>query len=177
MKSIIIHIIIILVVTFRVMGQEKSQLCNCSVLLDPEFKGSIDVLKNPGGDRLQSIKHNLKGEDLVTFEVKQKAQGYFFVTADYFISGHIVDGWIKANDAFGIYVRGYSPGDSLRFRTAPAISAKTIVVVKGYMSKLLPVIDCNPSGWVKVRFRYDGRKYEGWLAPEDQCANPYTTCS
>jgi len=176
-KSIVIHIIIILVVTFRVMGQEKSQLCNCSVLLDPEFKGSIDVLKNPGGDRLQSIKHNLKEEDLITFEVKQKAQGYFFVIVNFAIAGHIVDGWVKTNDAFGIYGRAFSPGDSLRFRTAPAISAKTKIVIKEYSTKLLPVIDCSPSGWVKVRLRYGERMYEGWLAPEDQCVNPYTTCN
>jgi hypothetical protein len=59
------------------MGQEKSQICNCFVLLDPEFKGSIDVLKNSGGDRPQSIRHNLKEEDFITFEVKQKAQRHF----------------------------------------------------------------------------------------------------
>jgi hypothetical protein len=134
-------------------------------------------LKNPGGDRLQSIKHNLRVEDFITFKVKQKKQGYFFVTAEYAIAGHIVDGWVKASQATGIYVRAYYHGDSLRLFKIPSISAKTAIVVKANIIKLLPVVDCNPSGWVKVKLEYDGRMYEGWVSPEDQCDSPYTTCN
>ena len=45
-----------------------------------------------------------------------------------------------------------------------------------YSSKDIEVLDFE-NNWLKIKFNYKGRSYNGWLSPEMQCANPYTTCS
>ena len=47
---------------------------------------------------------------------------------------------------------------------------------KEYLVTDVEVIDYEGE-WLKIRFKYKGAFHIGWLPPEMQCANPYTTCS
>ena len=47
---------------------------------------------------------------------------------------------------------------------------------KEYLFDNIEVLDFE-NNWLKIKFNYKGRSYNGWLPPEMQCANPYTTCS
>ena len=97
--------------------------------------------------------------------------------ASYLIAGEIEEGWIKEDSTIGVYARVYPVGDSLRLMSAPGKSSIAKPLKIAYTTQLFQVIDCNLKGWLKVSILFDGKKNEGWIAPEDQCDNPYTTCN
>jgi len=50
------------------------------------------------------------------------------------------------------------------------------IQIENYKYDYLNILNCK-DGWLKVKY-YNGKKiYKGWLPPDNQCANPYTTCS
>ena len=76
-------------------------------------------------------------------------------------------GWVHGS-VIGISVAG---GDHrLRARPSRRSAAIQRLTPDGNM---LDLLDCSGE-WVKVRV--DGRAV-GWMAPDAQCANPFTTCS
>ncbi len=48
--------------------------------------------------------------------------------------------------------------------------------IKDYNYDYLNIIDCNKN-WIKVKYMNKTVDYSGWLPPDNQCANPYTTCN
>lgn len=31
--------------------------------------------------------------------------------------------------------------------------------------------------WLKIKAKINGKKYVGWIPPEEQCCNVYSTCN
>ena len=57
----------------------------------------------------------------------------------------------------------------------PSYMSDSIIVVGTYDE--LPVIKYN-NGWIyTVAYDTTGGEFAGWLSPQYQCANPYTTCN
>ena len=107
--------------------------------------------------------------------VRTSNDSMFQVSAEYSIQGHISDGWIDKNEHIGVYSRVYEEGKSLVLYAAPRkgdVAAK----IPHYVQTLIPVTGCE-KGWVRVRMPDKGKVFEGWLPPEEQCANAYTTCN
>jgi len=50
------------------------------------------------------------------------------------------------------------------------------IKIANYDYRILDILDCK-NKWLKVSYSDSLRKYEGWLPPYNQCANPYTTCN
>lgn len=151
--------------------------CECSIILDPEFKGTLDVFDAPNGRVLKAVGHNQADEDFIFLELRKSTDQYFEVSVHFSLEGHIVDGWVRKSDVLGIYSRAYNSTDTFElFDTSDTGSQKPIVVME-YSQELLPVIDCDSNGWLKVRYSMNEKVYEGWLPKEAQCANPYTPCN
>ena len=56
------------------------------------------------------------------------------------------------------------------------LSFKVIITEKEYNPNVYQVLDFEGK-WLKVQVRIKGKIYVGWMSPEMQCANPYSTCS
>lgn len=179
MKNQIILVIFIACSLCIACGQKTKTIapCDCSALIDPEFPGETVVYDAPNGKLKKKIQHNLKEEDFIGLSITGRQEGFYHVVASYLIAGEIVEGWIKEDSTIGVYARAYPVGDSLRLMSAPEKSSIAKPLKIAYTTQLFQVIDCNPKGWLKVSILFDGKKHEGWIAPEDQCDNPYTTCN
>lgn len=159
------------------VAQNNSSIskCNCSILIDPEYKGWVSVLTVPGGKLLQRIQHNFKSQDFLTLTISESSGDYFHVLASYSIDdGPDTKGWVKASKIIGIYSANYS--ENLILYDRPHSNGKKVVVVKEYINTFLKVVGCHQK-WLKIELNYKGKKFVGWMPPEMQCDNPYTTCS
>lgn len=83
-------------------------------------------------------------------------------------------GWIHIGEHIGIYSRAYTV--PLKLYVEPNDTSKVQSIIEEYDPGLYTVIDCK-NDWLKVRRVLHGRIYVGWMAPEMQCPNPYSTCS
>lgn len=179
MRNQIILVIFIACFLCVACGQKTKAIapCECSALIDPEFLGETEVYDAPYGKLKKKIQQNLKEEDFIVLSITGRQEGFYHVVASYLIAGEIVEGWIKEDSTIGVYARAYPVGDSLRLMSAPGKSSKSQAVKIINNMQFFRVINCNADGWVKVSIQVSGEKYEGWLSPEDQCDNPYTTCN
>lgn len=157
--------------------KEANTVCDCSALIDPEFSKEIEVYEWPNGKLKQKIQSNHIDEDFIMLSMIGRQNGFYRVKASYSIAGQIVEGWIKQDIHIGVYARAYPVGDSLRLMSAPEKTSTANSLKIGYTTQLFEVIDCNSKGWLKVSILLNGKRLEGWIAPEDQCDNPYTTCN
>lgn len=161
------------------LGQPSERLltvCNCSVMLDPDYSSPIELYDSPNGQRIQTFRHNLKDEDLIVLAIKGKQAGFFKISVSYALSGYIKDGWIKIGTPIGVFSRDYT-GKGLVFYSAADKTSKTVLTMKDYTKIFFKATDCSSYGWLRVRFKHNGSFHEGWIAKEDQCDNPYTTCN
>jgi len=179
MRNQIILVIFIACFLCIACGQKTKAIapCECSALIDPEFKGKLDVYDAPNGKLRKKIQNNLKEEDYILLSIKGRHNGFYYVMASYSIGGQIVEGWIKEDNTIGVYARAYPDGDSLRLMNTPDKSTTLNAVKIINSGQFFPIINCNPEGWAKISVIVSGERYEGWVSPEDQCDNPYTTCN
>ena len=149
---------------------------HCEVLLDPGFKGSVRLYASPDKKKqVRLLRHNFAAEDWLYFIVKEETDSMFHVSAEYNIQGHIAEGWIDKRKEIGVYSRVYESGKSLVLFTSPK---KGLVAarIRRYVKDLITVTACE-RGWVKVKISDNGKLVEGWMPPEEQCTNAYSTCN
>ncbi len=159
---------------FWLAGHSQEHKYSVPVLMDIDFPGVKYLYDTPGGRVVRELRHNAREEDFVVFTILDKNDSMFYVSADYCIKGHIGKGWIKKDDTVGIYSRAYNKPLVLFKSPDPGSGAEC--VMEEYHPGVFVVTDCA-GRWLKVRVRCNGKDYQGWMAPDMQCANPYSTCS
>ena len=81
-------------------------------------------------------------------------------------------GWINANYV-GIYLRQFLGRDVVPIYERPDTAAKYFNIFEyGNLLGLVKVVEFKGT-WVKVKFMYEGKAIEGWVAKENQYRNPY----
>jgi len=83
-------------------------------------------------------------------------------------SEFVGQGWAHA-EQFGLRTKGYDSGSVPLYDSASDTSRTIATLPADYPVTL---VSCARD-WVKIKTETQ----QGWLAPRDQCANPYTTCS
>ena len=58
----------------------------------------------------------------------------------------------------------------------PYNEKEIIAIDKKYNPNMYEVIDFEGK-WLKIKAKINGKKYEGWIPPEEQCCNVYSTCN
>ncbi len=101
---------------------------------------------------------------------------FLYGTLEYSISGKQVKGWIKKDKFIGIYARNYEAGKQLSLYAEPRKSSKISSTIQEYDNRLFQVTSIN-KGWAYVKVEFKGKIKQGWLAPDMQCANVYTSCN
>ncbi|WP_147323392.1 hypothetical protein [Chitinophaga silvatica] len=169
-----LSILIACIVIYTSTQAQSGRQSRCSVIIDPSYNGKVGIY-NSAFKLVKYLKHSESKEedDCLVFSIKGENDSMFFGTIGYAIAGSKQDGWIKKTKYIGLYSRAYN-GDLLVYELPDIKSKKT--VIKEYLVDLLPVISCR-NGWVKVIIKLDNKTISGWLPPEMQCDNPFTTCN
>lgn len=141
--------------------------------MDIEYEGVKYLYNEPGGRIIKELKHDSEAEDFIRFTVINRNDSMFYVEACYSIKGFISKGWVKKDKLLGIYSRAYDK--NMKLYSEPNRSS-SIVYQEGYKPEMYNVIDSHGQ-WLKIKLTVKGKVYEGWMPPEIQCSNVYSTCS
>lgn len=149
-----------------------------TIFLDINFTGDINIFDKPGGKIITTLKNNITEENFVMFDLLQKNDSMFYVIAYYSLDESIITkGWVFKNSHYGIYSRMYNPEvRPLILFENPNDTLHVIVKETKYNPNIYEVIDFD-GNWLKVKVNINDKVYQGWIPPEMQCSNVYTTCS
>lgn len=167
---------IFLLLTIDVYPQGKVDKCNTSIFLDPDYSGEISLYDRPDGNVTNIVKNDISKENYILFDILLSNDSLFYVSAYYSIDNMDIPikGWIKKNIHLGVYSRAYNK--SLFLYTRPSKDSIYIYIEKEYNPNMYVVLDCIDK-WLKVRTVTEKETYEGWIPPEMQCSNVYSTCN
>lgn len=149
-----------------------------TIFLDIDFTEAINLYDKPDGKVIATLKNNIEEENFVLFSLLQKNDSMFYVVAYHSLEENtIAKGWVFRNCHLGIYSRIYNP------EVRPLILYKTPndtlqIVAKNteYNPDMYEVVDFEGT-WLKVKIQINKNVYQGWIPPEMQCSNVYSTCS
>ena len=149
-----------------------------TVFLDIYFTGEIYVYDKPDGKIIKTLKNNIEETNFVMLDLLQKNDSMFYVIAyNSLEEDTITRGWIMKSHHLGTYSRAYAPEiDPLILYENPNDTLQIVVKDTVYNPEVYEVVDFEGK-WLKVKTKINGKNYEGWLSPEMQCSNVYSTCS
>ena len=146
------------------------------VIINPEYKGAVTLYDKPNGKIVTSVKHDFENEDYLIFSVSNQTPDFFYGTLEYSVSGKKLKGWVKKDSCIGTYARNYEPGKTLKLHSKASVKSEVSATVTAWTNQFYQVTAFD-KGWAYVKVPYKGQVKQGWLSPEMQCANPYTTCN
>ena len=147
--------------------------CKCNLLIDPNYYGKVVLYSGPGGKVLSHLKNDSSAEDYLALCVDNDTLGYFHAKIQYCMSGKSFTGWIRKKAFVGIYTRNYSSMLHLYTKMDTNSKVRSTALCHG---GFFPVSKCE-NRWVYVKQMIDRIEIEGWIDPQMQCDNPYTTCN
>ncbi|MEO1054148.1 MAG: SH3 domain-containing protein [Bacteroidota bacterium] len=133
------------------------------------YRDSLPLYKEPGGEAVLYFRFEDDPEyDFGGgFNFKNSENGYLQINKDEDYP-NLEHYWVKSNN-IEIGVVSYSESQIVSLYEYPDDKSKSVMTINS--GKKLNVFGCQDK-WVLVE--NNGEK--GWLAPEDQCNNPVTTC-
>lgn len=146
------------------------------VVINPEYKGAVTLYDKPNGKIVASVKHDFEDEDFLFFTVSDQTSDFFYGTLEYAISGKKVKGWAKKGKHIGLYVRNYEARKPLELYSGTSAGSKVSATVPVWDNQFYQVTAFDKK-WAYVNVTYKGQVKQGWLSPDMQCANAYTTCN
>ena len=158
--------------TAQIASIPNAATCKAVGLLDYEDTRPLPLFYSPGGGIRYRIQNDSANEDYFSLGINGYANGFFLVRP-VSIARSGADAWI-AQEHVRVYARNYST--SLTLHTQPREDSPPQAVVKDWWNGLYSVLRCD-GAWLYVRATIDGQPHEGWMPPEMQCDNPYTTCN
>jgi hypothetical protein len=145
------------------------------VFLDINYEGEKLLYDKPGGKIIYELKHNTNEVDFIGFTILNKNDSMFYVSVQHAIDGELLmKGWIKKDEHICVYSRAYN--NPLKLYDLPQNTSEVSCVIEEYNPDSYIVIDCEGQ-WLKVKTVFKGIEYSGWMSPEMQCSNVYSTCS
>ena len=148
--------------------------CDGTALLIPRHT-YIPLYNHINGSSIDSIINDTINEDSVGICIKKIKRGYAkIIYRNVLIDTIPKQGWIELK-YLGINPAIYS--GMMMLRTEPKATAPIMNIINNpWWGSLYNIYDCT-NQWLYIRTIVDGKVVEGWMAPEDQCCNPYSTCN
>ncbi|EDN69294.1 conserved hypothetical protein [Beggiatoa sp. PS] len=161
----------------ELVASASTHRCNAEAyIIDKDPKGlNVRDVPSGKGQIVSRIPYRVDGTTVHIIDAKK---GWFKI-----------DGWqefnlsAKFNDDTEAWIYGKLlgldiVGGGVTLYTQPSTQSS----IKGKISpevyeNVKKLLDCQ-DGWLRVDVKLkNGKRLRGWLAPEEQCANPLTTCS
>lgn len=151
----------------------QSQKCECDGFLIPDKK-IILLYKNANSKKVvYNINNDSINESYYSLSIKESNKNFLKVIPTSINDTVKKSGWIK-NDNVGIYSATYNR--VLHLYTKPDKQSHILFSIEKYFTQPLTIISCSGK-WLNVEVKLKNKVYKGWMAPEDQCANVYSTCN
>ncbi len=150
----------------------------CEALIDLDYPGYVRVYNAPNGKVIQRLKQNVKDENWLVLSIDKDSGSYFHCFIGH-TTGEEGDtrGWIKKAEYIGTFARNYAPpNDTLFLYESPNLHSGVHSVVIEWTNRLYTISKCM-GNWAYVKINIQGKVKEGWMSPDMQCANPFTTCN
>lgn len=145
-----------------------------SVFLDYNFIEDITVFDSIG-QVIKTIKNDIENENVVMFQLLEKNDSMFHVIAYWSLDlKFLVDGWIYKKNHLRIFSASYNQ-DFILYEM-PYIRENIVITENKYNPKMYEVIDFE-GNWLKIKTKVGDKICQGWMPPEMQCSNIYSTCN
>lgn len=169
-----LYLFILTICPILLIGQNTvtTKTCNCSAILFKKQQ-QVPIVNNKGKVTCYIINDTIK-EDYYVVTIFKISHNMAYVSASATLYDTIPrQGWIKTK-YLGIYPSSFL---KINLYSKPDLKSKikSQIIKPEYYP--LNIYDCSGE-WLYVKYLDADKKYkEGWLAPEDQCSNPYSTCN
>lgn len=122
---------------------QSSKECNCSALIDVDYKGYIVIYDRPNGKVIKKLNHNFKNEDFLVLTIRKEVFNFLKVEIFYSLTenNHVI-GWIKKNKAVGVYARNYDDKYPLFLYSKPDSKSKVLSVIPTWTNQLYTISKC-----------------------------------
>jgi len=145
-----------------------------SVFLDYNFIEDITVFDSIG-QVIKTIKNDIENENVVMFQLLEKNDSMFHVIAYWSLDlKFLVDGWIYKKNHLRIFSASYNQ-DFILYEM-PYTRENIVITENKYNPKMYEVIDFE-GNWLKIKTKVGDKICQGWMPPEMQCSNIYSTCN
>lgn len=162
--------------TVETPTKKSASKCNCGGFVNWEQKVSVRLFDQPNGKVIDTLSANIKMENFLVFAIIDTANNWFKVEIGKAINSKSKIGWIKKGNYLGTFASNYVDGDTLFLYTKPTFNSTPADTLTKWNPNIYQITGCSGE-WVKVRLTTSNKTLEGWLAPDKQCPNPYTTCN
>jgi hypothetical protein len=146
-----------------------------NAVINFEYTKKIPVMDSNGGN-LGFMQNDEELEDYLALRITRDSLNLFYVKAINEVSETSIEGWIEKAQYIGIYARNYEEGQLLNLYEEPSKDSKIQSTVREWIPDLYSISRFS-NGWFYVSISYAGVEYTGWLEPEMQCPDSYSTCS
>lgn len=151
----------------------KGQNCNCDAFLIPD-EGKIPLYVNANSPEiLYEINNDTLTEVFYNLTILETKGNFLNVVPTSINDTLKKAAWIE-NKYVGIYSAKYN--STLNLYAEANVKSKIMFKIKEYFTEPLNIISCS-GNWLYVSVTLKNKVYKGWMAPEDQCANVYSTCN
>lgn len=143
------------------------------VFLDIDYYDEIMIYDYSQRNVIRKVKNDSIKEEFVVFGLLDKNDSMFYVVAlSSLMEKIITTGWIQKKSYLRIFSSVYV-GKTVLYKS-PDRSSEVLVEME-YSADSYEVTDfCDK--WLKIRVKEKGKFIEGWMPPEEQCPNVYSTC-
>jgi hypothetical protein len=143
------------------------------VFLSMKYKAKVAIYATSAKQKVvKQIGHNFKDEDYLLFTIYDSNDSMYYVDASYAIAGNNIKGWVSKTIKLSVFTKTYGKSFFLYDLNNKKSFKRTI----NYTANELQVLDWKKS-WLKIKVIINKKEIIGWLPPESQCGNPYTTCN
>lgn len=150
--------------------------CDCEALIDFNFNGQVYIYDRPSGVIVDSISNDYTVEDFLVMKITGTKCDFFHAEINRKIADMSKTGWIKKNEYIGTYARNYTDGETMTLYSKPTKNSPGKSLVTNWIPDLYVVDDCKKN-WLHVKMKHEDKKYIGWLEPDMQCPDPYSSCN
>ena len=148
------------------------------VFLNTEFAGKVAVYSSPFSTSIVTyVQNNIENEDFVIFDLLHKQDSMYYVLAYSGATNQVFAiGWISKNNHLDINLKAAAYNRDLVIYRNVNDRERKMFSDKERLFTDIEIMDFE-NNWLKIKFKYKNEIYIGWLPPEMQCGNPYTTCN
>lgn len=145
--------------------------CNANIIIIPKHQ-LIPIFKESNyRDTLDYVINDTVNENYFNGVIYQIKDKFAYIKGSYTFSEKIIEGWIELK-YIGIYLIMES---KIPLYVSPNILTNKVFIQDPEWYPL-EIFNCS-QGWLYVKYRDKKQNKTGWLPPEFQCFNPYTTCN
>lgn len=164
---------IITLITFSVVPNYTP--CCIQAFIDWDYSGDIclNELASLDGNVLQVFNNDVENESIYTVQIIGSTDKSFHVSVFNYEYDFIGKGFIEKAHVC-VYSMPYHKSNRIILYSSDSTESKIVCDIENEYKKIF-VLDARNS-WIKAKVITHNNFYIGWLPPDNQCGDIYTSC-